>query len=261
MQLIPRYLVSNRTTIVANEAGFVTEFRPVYSRQIQVYKGIDNILEFRLLNADQKPIDVSGYIPRFVAFDEFNNLVIEHEGTPLDDSSNSTRGLFTVNISENDLLNVKQQYLKYNIYLVDSENQKILTYSHSNFDNDATIFVNARAFPGPRESLLVSRWTKIGNDTDVWYTDAVEMYPAINNNEALHTAAIYSNGFEGVVYIEATLEDQLDGTENWAEIAEVTLDGTETEPVPVNFTGVVSYVRFRTETDPSDVITKILVRT
>ena len=52
MQLIPRYLVNNRTTIIANEAGFVTEYRPVYSRQIKVYSNIDNVLEFRVLNAD-----------------------------------------------------------------------------------------------------------------------------------------------------------------------------------------------------------------
>ena len=53
MQLIPRYLVSNRITIVVNETGFVTEYRPVYNRQLQVYKGIDNKIEFRVLNADQ----------------------------------------------------------------------------------------------------------------------------------------------------------------------------------------------------------------
>ena len=34
MQLTPRYLVNNRTTIVTNEAGFITEYRPVYQRQL-----------------------------------------------------------------------------------------------------------------------------------------------------------------------------------------------------------------------------------
>jgi hypothetical protein len=48
--------------------------------------------------------------------------------------------------------------------------------------------------------------------------------------------------------------------ENWADIATVTFDGTETEPVPTNFTGVFNFIRFKTETVPTDKITKILVR-
>ena len=53
-----RYLAPNRIDLLANEAGHITEYKPVYSRQLNVYKGIDNVLEFRLLNADQKPLDV-----------------------------------------------------------------------------------------------------------------------------------------------------------------------------------------------------------
>ncbi len=59
MQLIPRYLVDNRTTLISNEAGFITEYRKVYTRQLQVYKGIDNVLEFKILNAEQKPVDLA----------------------------------------------------------------------------------------------------------------------------------------------------------------------------------------------------------
>jgi hypothetical protein len=109
MQLLPRYLVKNRTDIVANVAGFVTEYRPVYSRQLQVYKGIDNVLEFRLLNADQKPIDISTYTPRFVAFDENKNLIIEHDGVSLQTSDSTVitnKGLFSITVTENDLLNI-----------------------------------------------------------------------------------------------------------------------------------------------------------
>ena len=60
--------------------------------------------------------------------------------------------------------------------------------------------------------------------------------------------------------IQATLDNQLTSTNNWADIATVTLTGTETTPVPQNYTGVFSYVRFKTTTDPANKITKILVR-
>ena len=81
MQLVPRYLVSNRTHIVADVAGFITEYRQVYNRQLQVYKGIDNVLQFKVLNADQKPVEIVNYTPKFVAFDENNNMIIEKDGT------------------------------------------------------------------------------------------------------------------------------------------------------------------------------------
>ena len=79
MQLIPRYLVNNIVTIVANDKGFTTELRQVYSRQIKIYKGIDNVLQFRLLNADQKPINVATYTPKFVAFDESGQLLTDSQ--------------------------------------------------------------------------------------------------------------------------------------------------------------------------------------
>jgi hypothetical protein len=117
MQFTPRYLVNNRINIVANVAGFVTEYRPVYQRQLQVYKGIDNVLQFKLLNAEQKPIPIETFTPMFVVFDENQNMIIERSCTlvPGDDSA-ALRGLFTVTITESDLLNVKDQFLQYNIY-------------------------------------------------------------------------------------------------------------------------------------------------
>jgi hypothetical protein len=56
MQLIPRYLVNNRINLVSSETGFIVEYRPVYTRDLKVYRGIDNRIQFRLLNADQKPV-------------------------------------------------------------------------------------------------------------------------------------------------------------------------------------------------------------
>ena len=259
MQLIPRYLVDNRITLIANEAGFVTEYRPVYQRTIQVYKGIDNVLEFRLLNADQKPIDVSSYTATFIAFDENKNLVIEHTGTLVSgDDSAASRGLFSVTVTENDLLNLKEQYLSYNVYLTDSNNNKVLTYVDTHFGNDGIMYVSGDAFPGPATTYSVSTFTQDSYDADTWYTETITAEPALNGNEALHTAAVYSENFVGDVTVQATLENQITGTTNWADVTTVTLNN-EDEPKPVNFNGVYSYLRFKTTAEPSN-ITKILIR-
>jgi len=241
-------------------AGFITEYRPVYSKQLQVYKGIDNVLEFRLLNADQKPVDITSYTPKFVAFDETNQMVLEKDATILDDGSTITRGKFKVTVTENELLNLKQQYLSYNIYLVETDGDKVLTYSHTNFDNDAVIYVNARTFPGPQSSYSVTQFEQESPSVETWYSETVDAQPAINGNEALHTAAVYTSSYSGDIVVQATLDNQVTESTQWADVATLTFVGTETEPKPVNFNGVFSHLRFKADANPADKITKVLVR-
>ena len=255
-----RYLVSNRTEVLANEAGHVTEYRPVYSRNLQVYKGIDNVLEFKLINPDQKPLDVDRYTPKFVAFDENKQMVIERDGVNLqegDSTAYTKKGLFSVTVTENDLLNVKDQYLSYNIYLVDYDDTKVLTYANEWFDSAGVIRVSSSAFPGPIDSKVVDTFVM---DNDVWYSETIEAQPGINGNEALHTAAVYTDSYIGDVVVQGTLENQITGTTNWADVSTTTLTGNETEPTPINFNGVFTYIRFKTTANPNSTVPKILVR-
>ena len=232
----------------------------MYSRQLQVYKGIDNVLDFRLYNADQRPIIMTNYTPKFVAFDENKTMVLEKDGTVLDDGSSDVKGKFSVTITENELLNIKQQFLSYNIYLVDSAGDKILTYNHSNFDNDATIYVNAKTFPGPLLTYEVTQFEQTQVDSNEWISETIDAQPAINGNEALHTAAVYTASYSGDVVVQATLDNQVTESTQWADVATLTFTGNELTPEPVNFNGVFSYLRFKTTDNPANKITKILVR-
>ena len=260
MQLLPRYLAKQTTTLVANVSGFITEYRPVYSKQLQIYRGIDNVLDFRLLNADQKPVDITTYTPRLVAFDENMVMVLDKNGTILDDGSTVARGKFKVTVTENELLNIKQQYLTYNVYMEETDGAKVLTYSHSNFESHASIFVNATAFPGPIDSKSVATWSREGVGIDTWYSSSIDAQPGINGNDALHTAAAYTSTYTGDIVVQGTLDNQVTGTTQWADIATIQLGGSETAPQPINFNGVFSHVRFKPTADHADKITKILVR-
>jgi hypothetical protein len=260
MQLIPRYLVNDRINIISNEVGFPVEYRPVYSRTLKVYRGIDNKIQFRLLNADQKPVRITS-TPIFVAFDDENNLIIQTECTVTDDSSTTaTKGMFYVTINENDLLNIKQQYLHYNVYL-DSD-AKELTYAGRNFESAGIIYVDGNAFPGPKSSTTVDTffqendyWTAGSNDTD-----KITAQPGINGNEALHTIVVYNTEYIGNIEVQVTLDNQIVGQNNWTTVSTLTFDGTESEPVPLNLNGVFSYIRFKFDVDPTDKISKILIR-
>lgn len=262
MQLT-RYLVPNRVDILVNQAGHVTEYKPVYHRNLNVYRGINNTLEFRLKNADQKPLSVDHYKIHFVAFDQERRQVLNYSSNNQSGviAKLAPTGLFSVNIPENDLLNINQQYLSYTIFLEDSTGHQTITYTDEAFGAEGIIHLSTAAFPGPTNAVSVQfPDTEIGPEKDLWITEAVDAEPALNGNEALHTAAIYSNGYVGTVRVQATLENQILGEHiTWTDVATVPLNNN-TAPVPVNFNGVFSYVRFVTDTDPRNKITKILVR-
>ena len=256
MQLIPRYLVSNRTTIVANDAGFITEYRPVYQRHIKIYKGIDNVLQFKVLNHDQKPVDITAKTPKFVVFDQNKTMVIERDATVTDDGSTTTRGNCKVTVTENDLLNLPHQFLSYNIYLVDSNNEKTLTYTDDHFGNDGVLHLDDQAFPGPAKTAEVSTFTE---DNSAWYSETIDAQPGINGNEALHTASYNTSSYVGDIIVQGTLDNSVSSETNWFDITSTTIGASATLTY-VNFTGVFSYLRFKASANPADKITKILVR-
>ena len=256
MQLTPRYLVNNKTTLIANDAGFITEYRTVYQRHIKVYRGIDNVLQFKILNHDQKPVDITTKTPKFVVFDANKQMIIERDATVTDDGSTTTRGNCKVTITENDLLNVPTQFLSYNLYLVDSSNEKTLTYTDTHFGADGVIHLEDSAFPGPAKTATVSTFTQTG---DVWLSETIDAQPGINGNEALHTAAIYSDTYTGDIVIQGTLENQIQSDTNWFDIDTVAITSTDTLKYK-NFNGVFSYLRFSASANPADKITKVLVR-
>lgn len=256
MQLTPRYLVDNKTTIIVNDAGFITEYRPVYQRHIKIYKGIDNVLQFKVLNHDQKPVDITAKTPKFVVFDQNKTMVIERDATVTDDGSTTTRGNCKVTVTENDLLNLPHQFLSYNIYLVDSNNEKTLTYTDAHFGNDGVLHLDDQAFPGPAKTAEVTTFTE---DNDDWYSEAIDAQPAINGNEALHTASYYTSSYAGDIIAQGTLENTVTGSTNWFDITTTTVGASDTLTY-VNFNGVFSYLRFKASANPADKITKILVR-
>jgi hypothetical protein len=254
MQLIPRYLVNNRTTVVVNDAGFATEFRPVYTKELNIYRGIENNLEFKIVNADQKGKSLTNYTVRFVAFDEDGDQVLNKIGT----ASSTVTGLLTVTISESDIIDLKDQFLTYTVYLEDDNGNRTLTYSHSNLSNNGYAKISSDAFPGAKESKSISTFTQTIGNAQEWTTAAMDAQPGKNGNSALHTIAVYSSNFTGDVEVQASLSNTSSVSMPWTTVATVSL-ANETMPVDANFNGVYQYIRFRTTTDPAN-ISKILVR-
>jgi hypothetical protein len=261
MQLTPRYLSTNKAIVIADLANNITEYRPVYQRNLQVYKGIDNVLTFEIQNPDQKPLSIlNTYTPKFVAFDENKNLVVEHDGVILETSTPSRKGQFTVTVTENDLLDLKSQYLSYNIHLIKTADlSKVLTYANTHYNAHGVIFLSSEAFPGPATTYTVKTFQESGVGTAIFNSEVVTADPAKNGNSAIHTAAFYSTDFEGIVAIDATLDNTVTTGSKWGEVATLTLDNP-TQPQYVNFNGVFSHLRARYQNKVSGTIDQVLIK-
>lgn len=256
MQLVPRYLVKNQTTVISNDSGLITEYRPVYSRQLKIYKGIDNTLDFRVLNADQKPVSIIGKVPVIMIFDEKQRLVIKRDCNILETTTPSKVGMFNVTITENDMLNLKQQYLSYSVHL--EGNGKELTYSSSYFDNKGTIYLDGQSMPAPLSSVSISTFSEETENN--WCSESVDAEPTINGNSALHTVALYlTNNYTGDITVQGTLDNEIVGTTQWADIKTVSYENKNTVEY-INFNGIFSHIRVCSNSNPANTISKILIR-
>lgn len=259
MQSISRYLVTNKVEVVLDWIlSDEREYRKVYQRDLKVYKGVDNSIQFVVKNADQKPVDISGYTSAvFIAMYEGKEL-IRQPATIIDDGSAlDTRGKLTVSVTENDLLDIDHLHLSYSLYLVNSSDQVELTYADTQYGVCGNLIVEECAMPQPKSSIEISNFHDSG---DLKISDAKTAEPGINGNDALHTATIYAPTFSGDLVLQATLYDDLTSSTTWFDVETVTLN-QEAEPTIVNANGVFSHMRFKYDTTASTgTIDKILLR-
>ena len=59
MQKVQSYLCPNRVILIADLTGFTVEKKTVYARTVKIYKGVDNVIQFDVQNAEEKRIDLT----------------------------------------------------------------------------------------------------------------------------------------------------------------------------------------------------------
>jgi hypothetical protein len=260
MQLVSRYLINNRINLVFGQHGFITEYRPVYQRTITVYKGIDNPLQFKLVNADQKSMSVTNYTPMFIAYDSNQNLIIERTGTVIE-TETTNRGMFTITLTDADTRNVTAQYLSYAVYLIDEQTgNRIVSYANSHFDAEGTIRLKDGVYPMSSPPIEETNFFNFKIDgVDYWTTNSIETGPAINAHDSTQTVAVYTAGYTGKIIVQASLDPQISVPVQWATVTQITVTDSQTI-IPITFVGVYSFIRVIVDQDPANKITKVLFK-
>ena len=224
MQKIQFYLVPNRITVTTDVAGYNTEFRQVYQRQIKIYKGIDNTIELDIRNSDQRKTAVTGYTAELQFFDSEHKVLFTATGTAVG------VGLMSVTIPAETIVNLQPQMLKVAAKLVSASNQLPL-YLDSQFGLLGTVEVlngynqlrsdvidDARVFNFEFDKMkftseIMTFGSELNEDYNLPELKAVNIYFFPKDGDA----------FSGDVTIEATNDKSTAFGTSWTTVSTYTI--------------------------------------
>ena len=204
MQKIQSYLYPNRIELLVDLAGFTTEYTNVYQRNVKIYRGVDNVLEFDVKNADQKRIDLTAYTNLHLNVMDAGGKALPN--SPYTITATATKGIATVTVPSADLISLNSQFLKYSVTAVNGNSQTIPLYADSRFGAVATVELIGDAIPYIRPSRTYETFTGeidyAGNVMHRSSTIPAKFYEAVPVTAMSFDA--HMTGFIGSIWIEGT---------------------------------------------------------
>ena len=215
MQKISSYLYSNRVQLLADLAGFTVEYTNVYQRIVKIYKGVDNVIEFDIKNADQKRIELVTD-PVFTdimlnVMDAAGNNIGQYEVTP----STTLKGIAVATIPSTDLEDLTPQFFNYSV-TVTKDTNTVLLYADSRFGAIGKLELVGSAVVTPKvPRVYKDHVSEINlNGEVISHSSAIptKFYEAIPTTQMNIDVDI--EDFVGVVYIQGT-KDSTISVESW----------------------------------------------
>lgn len=239
MQKISFYLLPNRIRVRTAGSGYPTENRQVYQRKLKIYKGIDNTIEFEVLNADSRKEVVMGYDINLYFYDERRNNLFTVVGSAIEGKP----GLMSAVVTKEDIEDLDPQLLTLAAYLSKDEEQRLL-YADSQFDlaigvelqngfnveeEDDLEFISKFVREVDRSALV----SGIGNFGKEMNDD-----PADSPDRTIEVTM--QGTFEGIITVEATETVSTSLGNTWVELEPWDTRVGKTR----SYTGPYKYVRF-----------------
>ena len=270
MQKISTYLYPNRVQLLADLASFNVEFTSVYQRQIKIYSGINNTIEFDIKNADQKRIELStSPVITGIELNVMDAMGNALANSPYTVTPTSVKGIATVTIPQEDLADLQTpQFLRYSVSAL-KDGQDVLLYGDTRFGAVGTIELVGNAMPTFRDP---KEWTTYTGEIDLdgnvlnhFSAMPVRFYEAVKTETVDIT--VNMTGFIGSIWLEGTKSTTInvEAFRN-GEIANTRHEFTSANSTPYTFTvdvGDYQYIRVSFQgdspTNPTGTIDKVIL--
>jgi hypothetical protein len=207
MQKVLSYLYPNRIQILADLAGFTVEYTNVYQRNVKIYRGIDNTIEFDIKNADQKRVDLTAFSSIIMNLMDASGNALPHSPYTVTPSGTLV-GIGSTVIPAADLASLNSQYLQYSLLATNaaSPHAHVPLYCDSKFGAVGTIELDGSAMPITKAPRVYSNFT---GEVDIqgipiWHSSAIpcKFYEAVATSTL--NFSIKVTGFIGSIWLEAT---------------------------------------------------------
>lgn len=257
MQLGSVYLYPNRIDVYANVDLWVHErYRKVYQRNLKVYRGVDNRIEFRVKSSDQKPVNITNktVVFRLIAR-ETQELLIKKDCESLDPAT----GKIFLMLTQNEMLEIEPSMYQYSLsYEVREINGNYHTVTES-----YPIYVDSQygasgimeVFPGiageAKPSSVVEEFKHYNvydsvNENFI-ISGIFPAYAQMVTSDSTHTFQLYFTNFSGRVVLQASLDNGGD-PQTWVDIN--SFDYIDVSQEYINVVGLYKWFRFKIT--PSD---------
>ncbi len=184
MQKISSYLYSNRVQVNYEPNSSPVEWKIVYQRTIKIYQGMSNTIEFDIKNAQQRRVNVQDLNIYCTILDQVDQEIYTVQVFPIPNTS----GLASCTIPADVLEYLNPQFLKYSLYLVNSDNTKIPMYVDAHFSASGTIELCAGLLPKAQPPKIIDTFLytidySSASYAYTYYSEAVDINPLNDINE------------------------------------------------------------------------------
>lgn len=247
------YLYPNRLSIYTNLDDWNSvRFNQVYQRNLKIYPGVSNKLEFQVRNSDQKPKSISGYSFVFNLYNqETQELIIEKDLIV----ESTSQGRLAVNLSESELKDLEPGMYNFSInseqrQTIDSDSYKVLkrevVYVDTQYDGIGTIDIGTNIKGNLTPSIEIKEfkfYAQLDPTDDYFVSGIIPTNSSQVTASSMHTFQLFFNQYKGRVYLEGSL-DQGGNPQTWTTIKTLDYD-TATDRDYVTVIGKYNFFRFR----------------
>ena len=225
MQSISFYLYSNRIDVYTNSfVDSLTErYRRVYNRNLKIYRGANNKVDFQVRNSDQKKANIQSSYAVFNLINKETKELILKKDCVIQDGS---LGMLFVVLTETELLSIEPGLYGFTLY---TETRTILEngdynvsnkrplYIDSQYGAEAVIEIGENISGEPVQSLELKEFSLKAPYEEVPYyvSSIIDARPNLTVSQSWHTFQFIMNNYSGTVMIEGS-QSEGGNPQKWA---------------------------------------------
>jgi len=261
MQLDSVYLYPNRLDAYTNIQDWELErYRQVYQRNLKIYRGTSNKIEFRVKSSDQKFKNIGDTIFVFsIIGTETKELILQKDCVTQD----AETGKIYLIIEELDIINIEPGLYNFSLVYenrttIDSGAHSVINrfpaYINSQYGSIGTIEIIESLQGEPKKSYEVKEfkfYALIDPKDDYYLSGIMDANSQLVTPQSLHTFDMYFSNYTGRVTIQGSL-DQGGNPHAWHDIK--ILDFVDVEREYTNIRGKYNFFRIKHTPNQSNLL-------